>query len=93
MNKSAQMISKAVNSMIANGSPVIAGIPEKYVKVRFVSGHGETAGIVISETKFNNSTISGLSRLFPVSEFRKMGSLQASPVFDSFDAAFLHQFN
>lgn len=83
---------KAINRQIANGSPVIVGIPEKYLKVRFVSGHGETAGIVIAQSKFDCLTITGLSRLFPVSEFRKMGSLQVSPVFDSFESAFYHTF-
>ena len=66
---------------------------EKFIKVRFVSGHGATAGLVMTLDKFSTTTISGISRLFPVSEFRKMGTMQASPALDSFEDAFSFQFD
>lgn len=62
-------------------------------KVRFYSIHGETAGLVLTETKFRQVTLNNLSRMFPDSECLKMGRVQYSPLFDTWNEAFLFDFN
>ena len=71
----------------------IAGIPAKYVKVRFTGKAGETAGIVIEAAKAKAMSIPDLSRLFPYSESGKMSRVHTSPEFASWDEAFAFSFN
>lgn len=67
-------------------------LKQGFRKVRFYSKtHGATAGLVIDTDK-HSLTIGELSRLFPVSEFRKMDRLQASPKFSTWEKAFAYEF-
>ena len=60
-----------------------------YVKIKFSSRqHGDTAGLVISLEKYMTSTMSELSRLYPVSESKKMRRFSVSKVHPDFDGAF-----
>ena len=64
-----------------------------YRKIRFMSQqHGATAGLVVTDAQLAHETLQSVSRLFPVSEFRKMERYQSSPPFATWDAAFLYQF-
>ena len=73
------------------GAPIV-GIPTQYVKFRFKSKLGATAGLVMALGKFERSNVSELSRLFPYSEALKMAVWQVSPAFDSWDSAFSFTF-
>jgi len=64
-----------------------------YIKIRFRSKYGETAGIVLAFERYDAMTVTELSRLFPMSECLKMGYLEKSPVFESWDNAFLFDFD
>ena len=64
-----------------------------YRKVRFTSKeHGSTAGLVLTDEHFP-VVLTAVSRLFPVSEFRKMELFQQSPPFQTWDEAFNYQFS
>lgn len=63
-----------------------------YLKFRFTSCQGCTAGLVIESDKFSNLSITELSRFFPYSESRFMARLEVSPKFPSWEAAFNFQF-
>jgi hypothetical protein len=64
-----------------------------FVKVRFRDAdNGATAGLVLSRTKARHTTVTDLSRMFPVSEFRKMSVLELSPVYPTWEGAFAHDF-
>jgi hypothetical protein len=65
-----------------------------YIKARFTSkSNGSTAGLVIEADKLYRTPLTELSRLFPVSEASKMERTELSPEFDSFEEAFLHNFD
>ena len=61
---------------------------EGFRKVWFSKGSEKTAGLVLPCAKLHGMSISDISRLFPMSEARKMGRLHTSPVFATWDAAF-----
>jgi len=64
-----------------------------YRKVRFTSkANGSTAGLVIESDRFERMSITDFSRLFPYSEASKMRTLQVSPEFPTWEAAFDHSF-
>jgi hypothetical protein len=57
-------------------------------KVWFSKGSGKTAGLIVPAEKLHDMSLGEVSRLFPMSEARKMGRLHTSPVFDTWDKAF-----
>jgi hypothetical protein len=57
-------------------------------KVWFSKGSEKTAGLILPATKLAGMSISEISRLFPVSEARKMGRLHTSPTFATWEEAF-----
>jgi GT2 family glycosyltransferase len=57
-------------------------------KVWFSNGDEKTAGLVVAVDQVDGKSISEISRLFPPSEFRKMGKFHKSPVFWTWDEAF-----
>jgi hypothetical protein len=60
-----------------------------YQKVWFESVlHGRTAGLIVPAEQLKSMTISEVSRLFPYFEANKMKTLQVSPVFETWEAAF-----
>ena len=59
-----------------------------FQKVWFSKGNEKTAGLILPAAKLHGMSIGDISRLFPMSEARKMGRLHTSPVFASWDAAF-----
>lgn len=64
-----------------------------YRKIRFMSHqHGATAGLIVTDAQLADETLQSVSRLFPVSEFRKMERYQSSIPFATWEAAFLYQF-
>lgn len=75
------------------GKPV-AGTPEQYCKIRFVSKyhHGATAGLIFSASQMKGKTIADISRAYPISEFQKMNRMQRSPMFETWDEAFRYEF-
>lgn len=65
----------------------------KYCKVMFSSKlNGNTAGLIIEVDKLRGMTIGDVSRLFPYSEAMKMERVRISPVYDTWESAFNHQF-
>lgn len=72
----------------------IAGIPEQYCKIRFVSKyhHGATAGLIFSATALKGKSIADLSRCFPIGECNKMDRIERSPFFTTWDEAFQYVF-
>ena len=64
-----------------------------YLKFRFSSRFGCTAGIVIESDKFSNLSITELSRFFPYSESRFMRELEVSREFNSWREAFDFDFD
>ena len=71
-----------------------------YQKIRFslhaTSNDPEhcTAGLIVESDKLKSMTMGEISRMFPNWETVKMrGVLQVSRQFDSFNAAFNHQFS
>ena len=64
-----------------------------YLKFRFSSRQGSTAGIVIESDKFSNLSITELSRFFPYSESRFMRELEVSSEFNSWREAFDFDFD
>ena len=53
-----------------------------------------TAGLVLDSDKLRGMSISDVSRLFPMSEARKMrGVLQVSRKYSTWNEAFQHQFS
>lgn len=64
----------------------------RFVKVRFMSDVGATAGLVFTEAQMRMCSVSQLSRYFPSSEFRKMRTLQISRPYMSWEEAFDHEF-
>ena len=64
-----------------------------YLKFRFTSRHGCTAGLVIESDKFSNLSITELSRFFPYSESRFMRELEVSREFNSWRDAFDFDFD
>ena len=64
-----------------------------FVKVRFRdAANGVTAGLVLPHSEARHATVEKVSRMFPVSEFRKTSVLELSPVYETWDAAFAHTF-
>lgn len=65
-----------------------------FQKVRFTSQrNGATAGLVLESAKLAAHNVESLSRLFPMSEAGKMERIEVSPQYDSWDAAFNHDFS
>lgn len=64
-----------------------------YLKFRFSSRQGCTAGLVIESDKFANLSITELSRFFPYSESRFMRELEVSREFNSWCEAFEFDFD
>lgn len=63
-----------------------------YHKIMFYSPkHGRTAGIIITSDQLKNKSTAELSRMFPVSEFRKMTRLYVSRGFNTWNEAFVFQ--
>ena len=69
---------------------------QTYVKVRFASPSHETVGLVFKSEDLVRHNVSSLSRIFPPSEFLRMGSrlvrVELSPDFPTWEEAFNHQF-
>jgi hypothetical protein len=61
---------------------------EGYRKVWFSKGAEKTAGLIVPAAKLHGMSIGEVSRLFPLSEARKMARLHMSPVFSTWDEAF-----
>jgi hypothetical protein len=66
--------------------------PQAYVKFRFTSAYGATAGLVISADKLRALGVVEISRFFPHSEFMKMKRLEVSPAYGSELEAIKHEF-
>lgn len=65
-----------------------------YRKVRFTStSNGATARMVVTTELLTEKGMVGVARLFPVSEAPKMETFQISPVYDTFEGAFGHDFD
>ena len=64
-----------------------------YLKFRFTSRQGCTAGLVIESDKFSNLSITDLSRFFPYSESRFMRELEVSREFENWREAFDFDFD
>jgi hypothetical protein len=66
-----------------------------YVKVRFEGTRetGATAGLVLEHAKCAKMSVGEISRLFPMREAPKMRTLQVSPAYTTWDAAFAHVFS
>ena len=64
-----------------------------YIKFRFSSRQGCTAGLVIESDKFERLSITDLSRFFPYSEARFMRELEVSREFNSWREAFDFDFD
>ena len=64
-----------------------------YLKFRFTSSQGCTAGLVIESDKFSNLSITELSRFFPYSESRFMRELEVSREFENWREAFDFDFD
>jgi hypothetical protein len=63
-----------------------------YVKFRFTSRNGATAGLVIDSFRFARTSITDLSRFFPYSEAPLMARLEVSPEYPTWEDAFNHSF-
>lgn len=64
---------------------------DTFHKILFYSRqHGRTAGLILKSSELDGKTISDLSRLFPLTEFRKMQNYYISEAFPSWEAAFDH---
>jgi hypothetical protein len=63
-----------------------------YVKFRFTSRHGSTAGLIIETRKLEQMSVREVSRLFPYYEAGKMKRLQVSPQYQTWEEAFNHTF-
>jgi len=63
-----------------------------FVKVRWTSSRGATAGLVFDKVQLDRLSIPELSRRCPRSEATKMHRLEISPAYGTFEEAFLHQF-
>ncbi len=59
-----------------------------YRKVMWTGPAGDTAGLVLESAKIAKLTTSDLSRLWPLSEARKMHHCLLSPEFPTWDEAF-----
>ena len=64
-----------------------------YTKIRFTKDCLKTAGLVIKTAKLADMDIGDVSRLFPMHESTKMAVFERSPDYDTFDAAFYHDFD
>jgi hypothetical protein len=65
-----------------------------YIKARFTSkSNGSTAGLIIEADKLYKMPITEFSRLFPVYEASKMDRTELSPEYDTWEEAFLHNFD
>lgn len=64
-----------------------------FVKFRFTSKTGQTAGLVITADRFHRTSVADLSRMFPTSEYRHMARLERSPEYLTWADAFAHDFN
>jgi len=64
----------------------------KFYKVWFENGSERTSGLVLDDAKFpyNSRDVAAYSRLFPYSEAGKMRILCKSPLFETWEDAFLH---
>mgnify|MGYP003334622648 FL=1 len=69
---------------------------ETYVKIRFASQSHQTAGLVLASSDLLKHNLASLSRMFPASEFLRLGSrlvrLETSPEFPTWEEAFQHDF-
>jgi hypothetical protein len=61
-----------------------------YVKFRFTSRNGATAGLVIESDRFQRTSMTNLSRFFPYSEAQFMARLEVSPEYPTWEEAFNH---
>lgn len=82
-------------SRVVSGSsnPPIVEVPARYVKIRFTGRYGATAGLIFTTDKANAMTLGELSRHFTRAEARNMAKIERSPEYDSWDAAFAHDFD
>lgn len=64
-----------------------------YMKVRFTSLKGATAGLIFLSQDVYNMSLSKLSRHWPVSEALKMRRVELSPEYDTWEQAFDHSFD
>ncbi len=68
----------------------------RYRKIMFQGPEGRTAGIVVDDAWIERNKgdfIGGASRLYPMSECRKMTRMYISPDFDTWDEAFAFEFS
>jgi hypothetical protein len=65
---------------------------KSFVKFRFASKHGQTAGLIIEADRFHHLSISDLSRFYPYSEARFMARIEVSPTYPTWETAFDHEF-
>ena len=66
----------------------------EYIKFRFRhEQNGSTVGLVLPFTTYRGTSITDLSRMFPMSEASKMHLLDCSDVYPTFEAAMLHNFD
>ena len=63
-----------------------------YKKVRFTKDGISTVGIVLETEVLKKRTITELSRMYPYSEVPKMGKLQVSKEFPTWNEAFWYKF-
>ena len=62
-----------------------------YRKVWFSRGSQTTAGLILPSEEVEAKGVSGISRLFPISEAGKMAKLHVSPEFGTWDEAFKYE--
>lgn len=65
----------------------------EYIKFRFKSEHGATAGLVLNADIYKTKSITDLSKCFPMREASKMHRLQCSEAFGTWDDAFNFDFD
>ena len=64
----------------------------QFVKFRFRSIHGVTAGLVLAVSKYRELSISELSRMFPSWEAGKMHFIDCSDTYPTVEDAIHHTF-
>ncbi len=64
----------------------------EYVKFRFTSDKGSTAGLVLNVEIYKKKTIGALSQMFPMREATKMMRLECSEPFGTWEDAFHYDF-
>lgn len=61
-------------------------------KVRFSNGGLATPGLVFDADTLATKTVGEISRCFPYWEALKMNKIEASPLFETWTAAFYYEF-